>query len=124
MAWQKLMGRSPTVALKPGGRLVWNDSANCALHAPRAVELFYDSEENRLGIRKAEVVGTPSCAVVRSTEEEGERMAFSVEAWRHLQGVVDVEDLYVTDLQAPAPPVPPGDLGDEGIWWFALPVEE
>ena len=123
MAWQKLLGRSPTIALKPGGRVVWNDSAHSALHAPRAVELFLDAEGNRLGVRKAGIRGISSCLVVRDTEEEGGRMAFSVEAWRHLQDVVSVEELYVTDLESPAPPVPPGDLGDEGIWWFALPEE-
>jgi len=122
MAWVKVDGLSPTIAITTGGRLVWNDAAHGAMGCPEAVEVFHDAAQGRLGIRRIKTLASTEHGLEVHVVEEVGRESFAVEAWKHLQNIgVSVEALYVAALEAPAPPVPPNDNGDEGVWWFALP---
>lgn len=117
MTWRVLVGQSARVTVWPNGQITWNDAAQQALKCPKFVEIFYDSDGNRLGFRKF-TQDSSDCLGVLFNED----MDYSIDA------VIQLEDAdlafaepYTADLQPPIPPTPPADLGDAGIWWIAVP---
>ena len=119
MAWQKIDGYAAFVGIQPSGRVEWNDATQSAMDDPESVEVFHDSVNNRLGLRRLmDHRGDPHCLKVRVTTNPDTGLEVnSVEAFQHLANMgVSVASLYAAALQDPV-----ADSEQPGIYWIALP---
>jgi hypothetical protein len=76
MAWTKLSRRSslrsekPSIGIQKNGRLSWNTGTQNALRSPQYVELLYDRDTRRLGIRRVEVEDIDTFQVRKAEKQQ------------------------------------------------------
>ena len=120
MTWQSLVDGTAVMAIKPSGKIVWNEAAHELFRSPVWCCLFHDVEGNRLGVRRASAMSVGRLYV--AYQQDNDRYALA--AAEHLANAgISVDEDWIQTPQSPIPPTPPDDPGDSGIWWIALPEE-
>ena len=73
MSWKtiprggRIRSSKPAIGIHKSGKIVWNKGTQDALEDPAFVDVLYDEETKRLGVRKAAQVGGQAFPVYRST---------------------------------------------------------
>ena len=115
MAWQKLAGETPIVTVRSNGKIEWNDEANLQLKDPECVELFYDSETNRLGLRGVCIRSTQGVFVAHLEEDNLHQVDADYEL--DTAGIKPEEDI---EGELSGPTVSDEGEGEAGIFWLDL----
>lgn len=114
MSWVMGQGEDAKIRVSENGRIIWNQAAYVMLGRPDAVGVFYDADGGRLGL--AGTITPGGCKV------SFDGQYFKIEATQLLENLgLEFEEGWTADLQEPMPPIPPDDLGDEGIYWVNIP---
>jgi hypothetical protein len=97
MSWRRLprrgpiRSRRPTISIYKSGRIAWNKGAQDALEHAAFVDVLYDEETNRLGLRKAAQVGVEAFPVYKTTGQD----TWGIYAKRALQTIgIHVQQAY------------------------------
>jgi hypothetical protein len=73
MSWRRvprkgpIRSRRPTISIYKSGKIVWNKGTQDALENAAFVDVLYDEETKRLGLRKAAQVGIEAFPVYKAT---------------------------------------------------------
>ena len=116
MAWVELSyGRTAEVTVHTDGKITWTPHTQRTLYNPQFVQLFHDAESNKIGLRR---VGWCCCCLQVILDDD----EYKIESQHRLTAAgISVVENHTAELQEPAPPGAPGDLGDSGIYWIDLP---
>ena len=97
MSWRRLPRKGPirshrpTISVYKSGKIVWNKDTQDALEDPAFVDVLYDEEAKRLGLRKAAQVGIEAFPVYKTTGQN----TWGIYARSALQGIgIQVQQAY------------------------------
>lgn len=97
MTWKKLPRRSsirsnkPAIGIQKNGRISWNLGTQQALGSPEYVELLYDPQKKKLGLRKVESEDLDTFPV----RQAGKQRTWGISALGALRSIgIEVDKAY------------------------------